>query len=181
MDEGVLVFVLLPPSPNCPKASPPQHFRSPLSRMAQVWEPPAVTATAVRPVPRSIAVDEGALVSVLVPPSPNCPEVSAPQHFRSPLSRMAQVWYQPADTATAVRPVPRSIAVDEGVLVFVLLPPSPNCPVLSDPQHFKSPLSRMAQVCCTPADTATAVRPVPRSIAVDEGALVFALLPPSPN
>ena len=36
-------------------------------------EVPASTATAVRPVPRSIAVDEGALVSVLLPPSPNCP------------------------------------------------------------------------------------------------------------
>jgi hypothetical protein len=26
------------------------------------------------------------------PPSPSCPQLSAPQHFRSPLSRMAQVW-----------------------------------------------------------------------------------------
>ena len=66
---------------------------------------------------------------VLVPASPNCPLESSPQHFASPLSRMAQVWDIPADIATAVRPVPRSIAVDEGVLVSVLLPPSPNCPL----------------------------------------------------
>ena len=53
------------------------------------------------------------------PPSPNCPKESLPQHFKSPLSRMAQVWYPTADTATAVRPVPRSIAVDEGATVYV--------------------------------------------------------------
>ena len=69
---GELWSVLLPPSPNCPLSSPPQHFRSPLSRMAQVCSAPTETATAVRPVPRLIAVDEGALVFVLVP-SPNCP------------------------------------------------------------------------------------------------------------
>ena len=125
---GECCLVLLTPLPNCPLASYPQHFASPLSRIAQAWAPLADTATAVRPVPRSIAVDEGALVSVLLPPSPNCPEVSCPQHFASPLSRMAQVWRVPADTATAVRPVPRLMAVDEGALVSVLLPPSPNCP-----------------------------------------------------
>ena len=47
------------------------------------------------------------------------------------------------------------VSVDVGVvvvvvvlaLVFVLvLPPSPNCPLLSAPQHLMSPLSRMAQV-----------------------------------
>ena len=67
-----------------------------------------------------------------------------------------------------------------GALVFVVLP-SPNCPLLLRPQHFRSPLSRIAQVCSNPADTATAVRPVPRSIAVDEGALMSWLLPPLPN
>ena len=40
--------------------------------VAQVWWPPADTATAVRPVPRSIGVDEGASVSPPAP-SPNCP------------------------------------------------------------------------------------------------------------
>ena len=68
----------------------------------------------------------------------------------------------PPDTETAVRPVPRLIGVDEGASVSVVLPPSPNCPRLSRPQHFKSPLSRTAHVCLLPAETATAVRPVPR-------------------
>ncbi len=48
----------------------------------------------------------------------------------------------------------------------LVVPPSPKLP---DPQHFMSPLSRMAQVCAVPdiveVSTATAVRPVPRSIA----------------
>ena len=104
MVGGVLVFVLLPPSPNCPLMSHPQHFRSVLSRIAHVCAPPVPIATAVRPVPRSIAVVEGALMSVgldtvhIGPPSPNCPPTSLPQHFKSPLSRMAQVCWVPEDT-----------------------------------------------------------------------------------
>ena len=96
--------------------------------MAQPWEGAARAATAVRPVPRLIAVDEGALVSVLPPPLPNRALRSHPQHFSSPLSRMAQVYPPAVDTATAVRSVPRSIAVDDGAVRLVLLPPSPNCP-----------------------------------------------------
>ena len=69
----------------------------------------------------------------------------------------------PADTATAVRPVPRLTGVEEGEVLDVVVP-SPNCPWSFRPQHFKSPLSRMAQVCHHPAETATAVRPGPRSI-----------------
>ena len=126
---GEFWLVLDPPSPNCPFWSFPQHFMSPLSRMAQVWEIPSLTATAVRPVPRSIAVEEGALRSVLTPPLPKYPCPSDPQHFRSPLSRMAQVTMTARPTtATAVRPVPRSIAVEEGALRSVAVPPSPNCP-----------------------------------------------------
>ena len=52
---------------------------------------------------------------------------------------------------------PRSTAVDKGALVFVMFPPYPKNPV---PQHFTSPLSRMAQTVALaplpePADTAT--------------------------
>ena len=125
-------------------------FLRPLSKMFKIPSPSISRSdkAAVLPAPRLIAVDEGALRSVLLPPSPNSPSLSIPQHFASPLSRMAQVWRRPAETATAVRPVPRLMAVDEGALVFVLvLPPSPNCPLPSLPQHFRSPLSRMAQVC----------------------------------
>ena len=65
--------VVKPPLPNCPKESRPQHFMSPLSRITQVWDAPADNPTALRPVPKSIAVAEGALVSTVLPPSPNCP------------------------------------------------------------------------------------------------------------
>ena len=107
----------LPPSPTCPKSIP-----SPTLQITVVEKGAGVGGfsrhpTAVRPVPRSIAVVEGASslsFAMMVPPSPNCPRASDPQHFRSPLSRIAQVWKDPADTATAVRPVPRSIGVDEG-------------------------------------------------------------------
>ena len=49
----------------------PQHDTAPLSRMAQVWEPPEESATAVRPVPR-LLVSVG-VVLVDVPPLPNWP------------------------------------------------------------------------------------------------------------
>ena len=61
------------------------------------------------------------------PPSPNCPSPSAPQHFRSPLSRMAQVCPNPADTATAVLPVPR-LAVGVGVSLLLSSVKSPPVP-----------------------------------------------------
>ena len=139
-------------------------------------------ATAVRPVPRS--TETGEYWSVLFPPSPTCPKKSYPQHFRSPLSRIAHVCLPPPEIAIAVRPEPRSTAVDKGALVFVMFPPYPKKPV---PQHFNSPLSRMAQTVALeplpePADTATAVRPVPRLIELDEGVhWCLELLPPSPN
>ena len=78
-----------------------------------MWVYPEESATAVRPVPRL-------LVSVGVPlldvsPLPNWPSDPSPQHDTSPLSRMAQVWTSPEESATAVRPVPRllvSVGVD---------------------------------------------------------------------
>jgi hypothetical protein len=99
-------------------------------RRCQGWRrcgSPADTATAVRPVPRSIAVDEGALVFVLLPPRPTVRTVSSPTLQVAVVKDGAGV-YAPADTATAVRPVPRSIAVDEGALVVRDWSPSPNCP-----------------------------------------------------
>ena len=46
-----------PPLPNCPLFPNPQQEISPLSRIAQVWDPPAEIATAVRPVPRLLVRD----------------------------------------------------------------------------------------------------------------------------
>ena len=42
----------VPPLPSGPKFPRPQQDTEPLSRMAQVWEPPEERDTAVRPVPR---------------------------------------------------------------------------------------------------------------------------------
>ena len=112
-ETGEVWPALDPLSPNCPLPSAPQHIAEPLSRMAQVWEAPEESATAVRPVPRllvSVGVD---LTDVC--PLPNWPEFPRPQHDTAPLSRMAQVWEAPVESATAVRPVPRllvSVGVD---------------------------------------------------------------------
>ena len=130
------------PHPNCPSIFSPQQDTSPLSRMAQVWNLPAESATAVRPVPR-LLVSVGVDLSD-VPPLPNCPLLFSPQHDTSPLSRIAQVWPTPNPSATAVRPVPRLLVrVGEGLLA---VPPLPNIPLLPGPQHETAPLSRMAQV-----------------------------------
>ena len=94
------------------------------------------------------------------------------------------MWYHPADTATAVRPAPRLFVItgEEVKLVSPVDPPCPNCPNWFEPQHAIEPLSRTAQVCFCPVDMSTAVRPVPRLIGVDEGALTLEVaLPPSPN
>eukprot|EP00961_Rhodomonas_salina_P304645 3941680-Rhodomonas_salina.3 len=45
-----------------------------------------------------------------VSPRPSCPAELPPQHFTLPLSRTAHEWYPPAETLSAVRPVPRLIA-----------------------------------------------------------------------
>ena len=64
-------------------------------------ESPEESATAVRPVPR-LLVSVG--VKLLdVPPLPNWPLYPDPQHDTAPLSRMAQVWEFPEESATAVR------------------------------------------------------------------------------
>ena len=110
--------------------------------MAQVWEDPEESATAVRPVPR-LLVSVGVVLSD-VAPLPNAPSPPYPQHDTAPLSRMAQVWDDPEESATAVRPVPR-LLVSVGV-VLSDVPPLPNWPLYPSPQHDTAPLSRMAQV-----------------------------------
>ena len=62
--------------------------------------------------------------------------------------------------ATAVRPIPR-LLVGVGV-VLSDVPPLPNWPLPPSPQHETEPSSRIAQVCQTPEDMDTAVRPIPR-------------------
>ena len=91
----------VPPLPNRPLNPIPQHDTAPLSRMAQVWEPPEESATAVRPVPR-LLVSVGVDLSD-VAPLPNWPSDPSPQHDTEPLSRMAQVWYFPDESVVSVK------------------------------------------------------------------------------
>ena len=91
-------------------------------------------------------------------PSPNCPCQLSPQQLTDLVSVMAQVWYEPEDTDTAVSPLPKS--TETGLSRFVLVP-SPICPLLFSPQHFTPESSNKAQVCDSPADTLTAVLPEP--------------------
>ena len=142
---------------------------------------PATTATAVRSVPRSTETGE-CWSTVVVAPLPNCPSPSEPQHLREPLSRMAQVCCQPAETAIAVRSVPRSTETGE-CWSAVVVAPLPNCPLESPPQHLREPSSRMAQEWSPPMSMDTAVRSVPRSTDVDGGdelCVTPAPLPSSP-
>ena len=100
-----------------------------------------------------------------------------PQHETEPLSRMAQVCLAPPEIATAVRPVPR-LLVSVGEFCCDV-PPLPNRPLLPSPQHETEPLSSMAQVWMSPAEIATAVRPVPRLL-VSVGEFCCDV-PPLPN
>ena len=164
------------PMPNWPYELPPQHFISPLSKIAQACQYPVVMATAVRPVPRSTAarlspISSASSPMVVVFPMPNSPFWFLPQHFTSPLSRRAQENWWPTETSTAVRPVPRSTVERLSPILAAVSPmfvvfPIPNCPWPLKPQHFTVPSSRTAHVCgefwSRPADIDVAVRPVPR-------------------
>ena len=66
------------------------------------------------------------------------------------------MWYIPEESATAVRPVPR-LLVSVGVVMSDAVP-SPNWPELPSPQHDTEPLSRMAQVWETPAESVVSVK-----------------------
>ena len=170
---------MVPPSPNCPLESRPQHG------VAVVKDGAGVLASSIDRNGRAARAEVdgrgGRCGDVRVASTIAQLSVGViSQHFRSPLSRMTQACSRPADTATAVRPVPRSIGVDEGDKTLLVAAPLPNCPLRSFPQHFRSPLSRMAHVNHPPAETATAVRPVPRSTEAGE-CTATSLVPPSPT
>ncbi|CAI8411941.1 MAG: Uncharacterised protein [Marine Group II euryarchaeote MED-G33] len=144
----------LSPLPNCPKILLPQHIAVPLSKMAQVCRSPAVRAV----TPMSIVIDVGEdwLVSV---PSPNWPRSFQPQHAIVSSESTAQVCCSPVVTATGISPL-RLTVTGEFALVLV---PSPSWPSLLCPQHFRDWSSRSAQVCDSPNEIATALRPWPKS------------------
>jgi hypothetical protein len=70
-----------------------------------------------------------------------------PQHFTPPLNVSAHVGLLPA--AMAATPLESPIT-STGILLFVVVP-SPNCPLLFNPQHFICPLDKSAQVWYSPA------------------------------
>ena len=109
------------PVPNFPSVPWPQHLMESSSRMAQKWNSPPVMAFAVRLVPRLIADEGGLERSAFVPPLPNCPSKSEPQHLTDPSSSKAQTESKAVASETAVRPEPRVLMV-VGVLVFEVEP-----------------------------------------------------------
>ena len=78
------------------------------------------------------------------------------------------MWWYPAATAAAVRPVPRPTLTG---LLLVLVVPSPSWPFELPPQHTREASSSMAHAWSKPAVIVTAMRPVPMPI-------VLPLLPP---
>ena len=91
------------PSPSCPEALFPQHFKLASSSTKHVWFAPASTTPAVRPVPRSTAARLSPISAASSPrfatsPRPNCPEALFPQHFKVVSSSTAQMWPPPMST-----------------------------------------------------------------------------------
>ena len=106
--------------------------------MTHVWLPPDEMLTAVRPVPK-LLVWVG-VVCCEPAPLPSRPFPPLPQHETEPVSRIAQVWSFPAETATAVRPVPRlEVKTGEDSVYHELVAPFPSCPLLPSPQHVTLP------------------------------------------
>ena len=117
------------------------------------------------------------------------------------MSRIAHVDAYPAETETAVLPSPRSTAGRPSPIralhslvlrsVFSVgwhetpfesrsapvpmfsLCPWPRLPHVFRPQHFRTLLSRIAQVCVAPASIAIAVLPEPRSAAARSSPISF--------
>ena len=68
----------------------------------------------------------------------------------------------PALSATRLSPICAAVVPARVVL------PDPRRPLPPLPQHFTVELSSIAQVCASPADTASTVRPVPRFTVANE-------------
>ena len=103
-------------------------------------------------------------------PWPNCPKLFWPQHFRTPLSSIAQVKVAPASIDIAVLPVPRSAATRSSPISLAPSPlvdwfPIPSWPALLSPQHLTLPSSSRAHEWCWPVAISVAVLLVPRSTA----------------
>jgi hypothetical protein len=115
-------------------------------------------------------------------PTPNFPSAPFPKHFTAAVFNNTQVCAPPADIAVAFTPVPKLIGnnaspISPGSSPRSFVPPVPNRPFPPDPQHFTVALSSTAHVCISPAEMATAVRPVPKTIVGVAATVDPALLP----
>ena len=187
MCEALVPTRVVLPEPRRPLPPLPQHFTDASSSMAQVCASPAETASTVRPVPRFTVARASPISLEASPmsacdPIPNFPSAPFPKHFTAELFSNTHVCAPPAEMATAVTSVPKLMGDNASPISFTSIPrsfvsPVPNRPFPPDPQHFTVALSSNAHVCRSPADIATAVRPVPKSI-VDVAAMVAPM--PSP-
>ena len=136
---------------------------------------PAETASTVRPVPRFTVASASPISLEASPmsacePIPNFPSAPLPKHFTAAVFNNTHVCAPPAVIATALTLVPKLIGNNASPISFTSTPrsfvsPVPKRPFPPEPQHFTVALSSNAHVCRSPADIATAVRPVPKSIA----------------
>jgi hypothetical protein len=116
------------------------------------------------------AVGVGTAVPEAPPPSPSWPCVSDPQHQALPSDRSAQVLFWFAESATtSVRP-----GTSCGVGSLAPVTPMPSWPALLAPQQDTVSSRVSAQVCASPAATATT------SAATSTGRVRRAV-PPSPT
>ena len=79
------------------------------------------------------------------------------------------------------RPAGTLAGVSPAVSPIESVPSLPRRPLPPKPQQRTAPVSRMAQVCASPAEIATALRPGPRSIGGAADALVMSAVEPYPR
>ena len=102
-------------------------------------------------------------------PDPRRPLPPLPQHFTAALSSMAHVCATPADTASTLRPVPRSTVGSASPISPKPSPrsvcePTPRRPSAPLPKHFTTELVSTTHVCAPPVEIASALIPVPKLI-----------------
>ena len=118
--------------------------------------------------PRLAPISFGSSPRFSVSPWPSCPSVFWPQHLTVSSSSSAHEWPSPAETAATVRPGPRSTEgrsapISPAASPRLVVSPWPSWPSALTPQHLTVSSSSRAHVWLSPAETAVAVRPDPRS------------------
>jgi hypothetical protein len=151
----------------------------PSVRSARVGATGAGTGTG----PAAATLRDGSSPTEFSLPYPRRPLPPKPQQRSVPSSRSAQVCEKPTVMARAVRPGPRLTGgtlagVSPAVSPIESVPSLPRRPLPPKPQQRTAPVSRMAQVCASPAEMATALRPGPRAMGGAADALVMSAVEP---